>query len=151
MRKASDVDVMDVVSVRVTGSAVTWTVSVATVVSIRVRVDTTDSVETDVIVLAGRVTSTISVTIDVIVSLLVSVWYSVKVMGATEMVSVSVIVSMDIVVNVSVIVLTIRGLSMVNTGTDLDEDWSRLIRWKFPKLIPRKLRKLVNKFWPLVE
>ena len=151
MRKASDVDVMDVVSVRVTGSAVTWTVSVATVVSIRVRVDTTDSVETDVIVLAGRVTSTISVTIDVIVSLLVSVWYSVKVMGATEMVSVLVIVSMDIVVNVSVIVLTIRGLSMVNTGTDLDEDWSRLIRWKFPKLIPRKLRKLVNKFWPLVE
>ena len=142
---------MDVVSVRVTGSAVTWTVSVATVVSIRVRVDTTDSVETDVIVLAGRVTSTISVTIDVIVSLLVSVWYSVKVMGATEMVSVLVIVSMDIVVNVSVIVLTIRGLSMVNTGTDLDEDWSRLIRWKFPKLIPRKLRKLVNKFWPLVE
>ena len=142
---------MDVVSVRVTGSAVTWTVSVATVVSIRVRVDTTDSVETDVIVLAGRVTSTISVTIDVIVSLLVSVWYSVKVMGATEMVSVLVIVSMDIVVNVSVIVLTIRGLSMVNTGTDLDEDWSRLIRWKFPKLIPRKLRKLLNKFWPLLE
>lgn len=127
------VEVIDSVTVDtcvwVTGSAVTTTVSVILETSMDVTVDSIISV---VVMVVGG-----SVNVSVIMSVirLVSVWYSVKVMGATEMDTNSVVVMCSVIVSVSVVLIT--DGSSVKTGVDellllmlkvLVVDW-RLLRW----------------------
>lgn len=118
----------------VTGSGVTTTVSVILETSMDVTVDSSISVV--VMVVAG------SVNVSVIMSVirLVSVWYSVKVMGATDTDTNSVVVMCSVIVSVSVVLIT--DGSSVKTGVDvllllilkvLVDDW-RLLRWLKIKL-----------------